>query len=1001
MALEGPARYEGGRLSELRLETEVERIDAELELGRHASLVGELEALARVHPYHERLHAQLLLALYRSGRQAEALRAYGSFRRLLADELGLDPSPELRELEGRILRQDPGLAGPSLVSPRAAATDTAPARAAALPSGTVTLLFTDIAGSTALLRRLGPAYGEALAAHRRLLREAFTRYDGHEVDTQGDAFFFAFARASAAVDAAEAAQVALAGEGWPGRVRMGVHTGEPTQSGEGYVGLDVHLGARICAVAHGGQVLLSAATADLVPGRQLRDLGSHRLKDIEHPERLFQLGLEDFPPPRTGSPASLPVPANRLIGRNAELARALALLAREDVRLLTLTGPGGAGKSRLALEIAAAVAGERRDGVHLVRLAPLTDAALVPAAIAGAVGAREPTLSAVAELLAERAPLLLLDNVEHVADAAPLFGELLAAAPGLSLLTTSRSPLHLLGEHVLRVPPLDEDDAVALFLERAAAAGYTAPPSSLATVRELCRRVDRLPLAIELAAARVPLLGVETLLERLSLAVLGGGARDLPERQRTLRSTIDWSYALLAPRQRRLHECLAVFPGGCTLEAAEAVYEEDDFLGELAVLLDGSLLQTDDDRLGLPRIRLLETVREYALEHAAAAGRLDGLKRRQASWALGLAEEAEAGLSGAKQAVWLERLDVELPNIRAAVDWALASGEAEILLRLIAPLNRFWRAHGNAQEARGWLEQGLQAPGVADEVRANALWTVARQAMAQSDYRNALPRIEEALELFRALGRPREVVFALSELGWIALHRGELDRAEELVAEASELARASGDDRAVAAALDAAAAAAEGRGDLARARSLSEEVLELRRVAGDRLLIANAANNVGVTALAQGDLGRAREALHESLAISRELDDAIHTAAALCGLGEVAVCDGDLTAAGELLGASLVLYEELADERGRAECLYALGAVAAASDRPADAAGLWGAAAALRSRLGADLLPSELALRERFHDAVVIGLGEEAFATAFADGRHVPLKPLVLPSGQE
>jgi non-specific serine/threonine protein kinase len=501
--------------------------------------------------------------------------------------------------------------------------------------------------------------------------------------------------------------------------------------------------------------------------------------------------------------------------------------------------------------------------------------------------------------------------------------------------------------------------------------------------------VDRLPLAIELAAARVPLLGVETLLERLSLAVLAGGARDLPERQRTLRSTIDWSYALLTPRQQRLHECLAVFPGGCTLEAAEAVYEEDDFLGELAVLLDGSLLQTDDDRLGLPRIRLLETVREYAVGHAAAAGRLDRLGGRQASWALALAEEAEAGLSGAKQAVWLERLDVELPNIRAAVDWALASGESEILLRLVASLSRFWRAHGNAQEARAWLEQGLQSP-VADDVRADALWTVARQAMAQSDYRNALPRIEEALELFRGLGRTREVVFALSELGWIALRRGELDRAEELIAEASELARASGDERAVATALDAAAAAAESRGDLPRARSLSEEVLQLRRAGPDRLLIANAANNVGVTALAQGDLERAREALNESLGISRELDDAIHTAAALCALGEVAVCDGDPTAAGELLSASLVLYDELGDERGRAECLYALGAVAAASGRLGDAAALWGAAAALRTSLEAGLLPSELALRERFHDAVVAELGEEEFDAAFAGGRDLP-----------
>ena len=600
-----------------------------------------------------------------------------------------------------------------------------PAAPSTLPTGTVTLLFTDVERSTTLLRRLGAEYGEALETHRRLLRDAFARHDGHEVDTQGDAFFFVFARASDAVLAAEEAQRALTEEGWPGRVRMGLHTGEPLLGREGYVGLDVHLAARVCGAAHGGQILLTAATGDLAHGAVLRDLGLHRLRDIEQPQRIFQLGPGEFPPPRTARATNLPSPANRLIGRERELALALESLRREDVRLLTLTGPGGAGKSRLALEIAAVLGEELRDGVQLVPLAPLADATLVPSAIARVVGSREPTLSAVVDVLADSDRLLLLDNVEHVAAAAPAFAELVAGAPGVTLLTTSRSPLRVLGEHVLLVPPLGDDDAAVLFTERAAAAGYAPSPSSAPAVRELCRRLDHLPLAIELAAARVPLLGVEMLLERLSLALLSGGPRDLPERQRTLRSTIDWSYGLLTPAQRLLHQCLAVFPGGCTLVAAEEMCEIGDLVGELGVLLDGSLLLRDDDRRGGPRIRQLETVREYAVDIARETGVLDDLRRRQAGWVLGLAEEADEGLGGPHQADWLERLEVELPNLRAAIGWALDTGEEELALRITSALGRFWRAHGHAAEARTWLEQGLAATDVPDDVRADALWTAA------------------------------------------------------------------------------------------------------------------------------------------------------------------------------------------------------------------------------------------------------------------------------------
>jgi len=741
---------------------------------------------------------------------------------------------------------------------------------------------------------------------------------------------------------------------------MGLHTGEPLLGREGYVGLDVHLAARISAAAHGGQVLLSAAASDLAQDVELRDLGTHRLKDIEQPVRLFQLGHEEFPPPRTSSATSLPSPANRLIGRDLELGRALELLGRPEVRLLTLTGPGGTGKSRLALEIAAALAEERRDGAQLVPLAPLGDAALVPSAIASVVGAREPTLTAIVELLAGSDRLLLLDNVEHVAEAATAFAELLAGAPRVTLLTTSRSPLRVLGEHVLLVPPLGEEDAAALFAERAAAAGHAPIRTSDQTVRELCRRLDRLPLAIELAAARVPLLGVETLLERLSLALLSGGARDLPERQRTLRSTIGWSYSLLTPAQRLLHQSLAVFPGGCTLAAAEAVSATEDVVDELAVLLDGSLLLRDEDLLGGPRIRQLETVREYALETAAEAGLLDGLRQRQAEWVRGLAEEAEDGLGGPNQADWLDRIELELSNVRAALEWALDSGDAQLALRIASSLARFWRAHAHASEARTWLDLGLAARELPDDVRASALWSAAWLAMAQGDHGAAGPYLEEAHPLFSRCGKVREAVFALSELANVAHRRGHSKQAVALATEAVEAAQAVDDARAISGAANTLASILSEQGDFGRARTLLEEALALRRTLGNPMLIANSAYNLGIAALHEGDLERAAEALEETLALARDSSDSFYTAYSLCMLGEIALLAAEPGRAEPLLRESLGLLEQIGDTRSRAECLHALAAVAAAEGKAGEAELLSSEAAALRG--DAPLLPWEAAI---------------------------------------
>ena len=497
-----------------------------------------------------------------------------------------------------------------------------------LPSGTVTFLFSDIEGSTKLLHELGDAYADALAEHRELVRGAFAEHDGVEVDTQGDAFFSAFARATDAVAAAQEIQVRLA----PGpiSVRIGVHTGEPQITDEGYVGLDVHRGARICAAGHGGQVLLSQPTRELVEV-DARDLGEHRLKDLLDPQRLFQLGTEDFPPLKTLDWTNLPVQATPLVGREQELADAIGLLREQ--RLLTLVGPPGTGKTRLALQLAAEVADEF-EHVWWVALDQVRDPRLVEPTIAQTIGARDDLDG----YLRNRRALLLLDNVEQVLDCGPRLAELVTAASNLKLVATSREPLRLTVEQQYPVPPLPEDDAMALFDERARAVRPDFAANG--AVAEICRRLDGLPLAIELAAARVKILPPEALLARLEqrLPLLAGGARDTPERQQTLRAAIAWSYDLLEEQEQQALARLSVFAGGWTLEAAEAVCECE--LDTLASLVDKSLVRERDGRFSM-----LETIREFARERLTEQEPDGSSLRRQAEYFLEQAQDPEGSTS--------------------------------------------------------------------------------------------------------------------------------------------------------------------------------------------------------------------------------------------------------------------------------------------------------------------------------------------------------------------
>ncbi len=870
------------------------------------------------------------------------------------------------------------------------------------------MLFTDIESSTQLLRKLGSRYAAVQNEHRALLRAAFARHGGIEVDTQGDAFMVVF---RSAVDAARAsidAQRALAESEWPDDtrvvVRMGLHTGEPERGPEGYIGLDVVRAARIQAVAHGGQILVSQLTRDLLAdaGYDTVDLGRHSLKDIADQERLYQLlaeGLVDsFPPPRTLGGATLPALHHRLVGRQDDLATIELLLARPDVRLVTITGPGGAGKSRLALEAAASAALERP--VNLVGLAPISDPGLVLAEIARVVGAREaaerPLAEAIADAVRGTGTLLFLDNLEHVTPAARDIALLLDLAPDLDVLTTSRTALRLLGEHVLPLDPLPVEDAATLFVELAAARGVVLSTDALPSVHEICRRLDGLPLAIELVAARLVVLPPNRVLQALDegLALDMEGPVDLPERQRTLRAAIAWSYGLLTDSQKELHDALGVFAGGCTLDDARAVAQAGaGFFRDLEALVALSLVRSDVADCDV-RLSMLETVREDAVARLRDAGGLDELRQRHAEQFLALAVGAESELEGPEQAKWLTCLDLELDNLRAALDWQFGSGQIEQALTLVSALGNFWRMHGHVSEARQWLSRALeQRDGASQDVLANALWWSARQAAAQDDLAAEVPLLEEALELFRELERPRETALILGDLGWIALQRGESDGAERLCEEALAIARENGDAGAISALLNNLADVFSARGDHLHALAAHEEALALRTQLGNPLLVANSTYNLGIAAWENGEIERARAAFEEALTLATELGDVLHVTAADFMLAVLDLRAGAVDEAELRILACLVAYEEMDNTRVTAECLVVLSGIAAERQDHESAARLIGLADHLRG--DAPLNRFELPVIERYWDELVSALSEERLEILQSEGARGGLQQFV------
>ncbi len=758
-----------------------------------------------------------------------------------------------------------------------------------LPAGTVTLLFSDVEGSTRLLQRIGAdRYKDVLSEHHQLLREAVATSGGHEVDVQGEGFLFAFSRPSDALTAAVLAQRALEKHRWPDdvelRVRMGIHTGEPTTAATGYVGLDVHRGARICAAAHGGQVLVSQTTRNLVDEADsvsFRDLGEHRLKDLLRAQRLFQVvadGLDAaFPPPRSlnSRRTNLPFQATPLVGRDSELME-LGLLMRRS-RLVTLTGPGGIGKTRLAVQAAADSVDEFDGGTYFVPLDGIADPALVLASVASTISVREgpgqPLADALAERLSEKPVLLVLDNFEHLLEAAHDVSRLLERCDSLRVVTTSQEALRIAAEQEYPVAPLGDDDALALFQERARAVRPDFNPSTEdeGAVREICARVDCLPLALELAAARVKLLPPRELAARLDqrLSLLTAGARDRPSRQQTLRAAIEWSFGLLDDRERDLFARLAVFAGSWSLAAAEAVCNADlDLVGSL---VDKSLIVRADELAGEPRFSMLETIREFAAEKLRERPDYEELRRRHAEYFVEPTADAmrlRLPREGGRVTTAFVQLQADTDNLRAALAWTAETGsEHQLKLATLYQLS----PQVGPTEGRRVLGDALAESTAGGVARARALLAAGGLARTQGDFREARPLLEEALALYREAADADGVVEATRRLAWATVDAGEIDRAQRLVEEAESVALEAGDARLIAMTSEWHSVFPLLRGDLDGAREQWEQVLVLRGLAGDEEGVAFARANLSFVSLLQGEIAEALNGFEESLRFWREV----------------------------------------------------------------------------------------------------------------------------------
>jgi predicted ATPase/class 3 adenylate cyclase len=986
----------------------------------------------RADPLREEAQRELIRLLVAAGQPEAARRQYAELERLLQEQLGEAPSAETRALLAPLLSQpvgryaDPGGSRQpvgTFAEPTEAVGDTGSSATGyrlppgsayrptgSLPTGTVTFLLSDVERSTAHWELESASFAGVLAEHHALLRRLFLRYGGREVKEMGDGFLVAFERAGDALACAMEGQRALDANAWPAetgpvRVRMALHTGDVEAVENDYHGPVLNRAARILAAGHGGQILCSDATAallrrDLEPGVRLKDLGVYRLRDVALPERLLQvefsqMSQQAFPPLRAeaGHAGHLPLSFSRFFGREAEVEQLSKVLLTAEGRLVTLMGPGGSGKTRLALEVARGLVEEWQGAVWFVPLADLVEPERVAEAIRDILRLphlpqTEP-LEQVVEALARQPSLLVLDNFEQLVDeGASLVRRLLEAAPELTCLVTSRRRLNLEGEREFLVPPLPTPDiryqmsdvsrsqeqnadrtegrlppshltteictlisafsSVQLFVDRAQAVrpDFQVTERNAGAVATLCQRLEGIPLAIELAASRAQVLTPGQMLERLArrFDLLVSRQRGATRHQ-SLRATLDWSFELLAPELQRFFARLSVFRGDWTLEAAEAICGETLALDYLAQLRECSLVVAEDGSVeGVGgeemRFRLLETVREYASEQVTPEERAV-LERAHMGYYLALAEEGEPQLAGAEQGEWLERLEREHENLRAALDRSTAASEVETSLRLGAALVRFWEMRGHWQEGLERLTGILALPRADEDTayRAKALINTGIMACNRGDLSMARALHEEGLALAREEGDRQQVARALNGIATVALHQGELRTARTLFEESLAIRRELGDKLGLSHALNNLGVVTWRLGDREAARAYHEESLQIKQELGDRAGVAISLNSLGLFAQWRGDYREARRLAEESLAIRRELGDRDGAAYSLFALGNIAEEQGDMETARELYAECLGIFRDVGHRDGVRGALQKLGdmAHAAGDDKRAEA----------------------------------------------------------------
>jgi predicted ATPase/DNA-binding SARP family transcriptional activator len=1017
------------RLTELRGAVEDDRTEALLASGEHASLVPALSNAVAAEPLHERRWAQLMVALYRSGRQGDALRAFQRLRAHLVSELGIEPGADLCTLEQAIL-----VNAPELQWSPAPAPDAEPAGRRDAPSGTVTLLVTEIEGAAALWEADAVAMARALERHDEVLLAGVLAVGGHVVDHRAGSASVAFSSARQALACALDVQRALAALTWPTarplRARMALHAGEVADPAAGYVGEPLSRAEGLRAAAHGGQVLVSSAVERLVVGDlsddvALRDLGEHRLGELARPEHVFQLvapGLADERAPlrSLGSRPlhhNLPHQLTSFVGRQHELAMLRSLQTRS--RLVTLTGAGGAGKSRLALELAGQSLDEYPEGVWLVELASVSEPDQVVTAVATTLGVREtpprPLLESVASALAQRRLFVVLDNCEHVLVSAAQMAEvLLQAVPGLVVVATSREPLGLAGEQVYRVPSLSLPDhgaptpeaaarseAVQLFVDRAARhdAGFVLGGANTAAVISICRRLDGIPLALELAAARLRSLSVAEVEGRLDnrFQLLTGGSRTAMPRQQTLRALIDWSYGLLTADERELLDRLSVFAGGFTLDAAEAVCTRPAatraVVDLLASLVDKSLVQADAVETGL-RYRLLETVRQYAIEQLVhrGTGEVKTTRRAHAEYYLALAEESAPHLHRPEQVQWLDGLEEEHDNIRGALANLEADTEAaELLLRFAVALRHFWVIRGHRAEAEETLDAALAHPGAAEPslLRARALSASGSHHANRGNHALAQVQLTEGLAIARAQNEEVATATLLGERCYLSWLLGEHDQARRFADEAVEVAAASGDPSAMGAAYEsrAMALAADGRAD-ARADVLA--ALRCFETADFPQARGRALGHLALIEIQAGNLAAATANLDAALALVTEAGDDGTLHIMIHNRALAALLTGDAAGARDLFADALVRSDRVGDRSGTAYAVLGLALCLSAAGDAERATVLHGHVETMLVQLGETLSEPEHSLRQEDLAALGQALGA-GFEVALESGRRASL----------